>query len=204
MMARVQLIGEGALTMEDFTMEQLTQKEPHVTKLRIKSPKGYEGGGGVLYLGLAYDSATGRGGGGSGGSGGGGSSSSNGAIGVSGGPANSPAAVGVPSGVLLTNPARNGSTVPSGGGVYAGARSATGAGGGGGALPPLPEMREEEWGSAAGSMMGGSMLRTPGPDGDAGAFSVVRAHMHGMHARRVHQLTGDRRSTTACSLSIEH
>lgn len=147
-------------------MEQLTQKEPHVAKLRIKSPKGYEGGGGVLYLGLAYDSSTGR-------SGGGGPSSSTSTNGMSAGSTSASAAVGVPSGVLLTNPARNGVTGPSGGGAYVAARSATGAGGGG-ALPPLPEMREEEWSSAAGSAMGGSMIRAPGPDGDAGAFSMVR------------------------------
>ena len=58
----MQIIGQGTLSMEDFTLDQLTQKEPHVAKLRIKSAKGYEGGGGVLYLGLSYDASTGRGG----------------------------------------------------------------------------------------------------------------------------------------------
>lgn len=53
----MQILGEGILDISTFTTEQLTRSEPHAAKLRIKSPKGKAGGGGVLHLLLSYTPA---------------------------------------------------------------------------------------------------------------------------------------------------
>lgn len=152
-------------------MEQLTQKEPHVAKVRIKSARGYEGGGGVLYLGLSYDPSTGRSGGGAA------AAAAAPASGVSNGVSPSHVSVpqaGVPLGAFVTANQRNGTTGSgSGNGIAAGGmRGASGAGGG--ALPSLQEMPEEEWASAAGSVL----RLSAGPTDDGLTFNVRVVHIH--------------------------
>eukprot|EP00892_Ulva_mutabilis_P000158 jgi/Ulvmu1/10142/UM006_0096.1 len=174
-----QIVGEGSLSVDDFTMEQLTQKEPHVVKVRIKSARGYEGGGGVLYIGLSHDATTGRNG-----------SASVGAVAttqpingaanvVAGSHASAPAA-GVPLGAFVPNGQRNSAQGSSG---TTGLRTGSAAGASA-VLPPLQEVPEEEWVSAAGSARGGggSVVRmSTGPD-DNLPFNMARELEKGLAA----------------------
>lgn len=54
----LQIIGEGTLRLDEHKLETFTEKEPFVTKVRLKSPKGFAGGGGVLHVSLHYNSST--------------------------------------------------------------------------------------------------------------------------------------------------
>ena len=53
--AAAQVLGEGVLQMDQFRLEDLQRAEPHPARLRVRSPKGQAGGGGVLHLLLKYD-----------------------------------------------------------------------------------------------------------------------------------------------------
>lgn len=54
----MQSLGEGTLRLDDHTLGELIERDPLLTKVRLKAPKGSTGGGGVLHLSLHYDSST--------------------------------------------------------------------------------------------------------------------------------------------------
>jgi hypothetical protein len=57
----VQVIGEGTLRLDALNIDDLTRVEAYSTKVRLKSPKGVIGGGGVLHLALHFDTSYARG-----------------------------------------------------------------------------------------------------------------------------------------------
>jgi hypothetical protein len=56
----MQSLGEGTLNLHEHRLEDLVQREPLQTKVRLKSPKGSTGGGGVLHISIHFDSSSGK------------------------------------------------------------------------------------------------------------------------------------------------
>lgn len=54
----MQSLGEGTLRLDEHALGEFTERDPFLTKVRLKSPKGSTGGGGVLHVSVHYDSST--------------------------------------------------------------------------------------------------------------------------------------------------